>query len=305
MRSYIARRLFHTLFVLLGVATIAFALLRLSGDPVALIMPLDATDADIARVRTAFGYDRPVLVQYGDFLARAVRGDFGTSIRHQQPALELVLGRMPATVQLMAAALFVALAIALPLGVFSALYPNSPIDRLGVVMALVGQAIPNFFLGIVLILFFSVQWGMLPSSGRGGIEHLVLPALTLGTASAAFINRLLRSSLREVLTTDYVRTARAKGRSRGAIVVHHALRNAAIPVLTVLGLQIVQLVGGAIVTETVFAYPGAGLLLVQSLANRDIPVVQAFVVVIAVVVAVVNLVVDLLYGWVDPRIGTA
>ena len=305
MRSYIARRLFHTLFVLLGVATIAFALLRLSGDPVALIMPLDATDADIARVRTAFGYDRPVLVQYGDFLARAVRGDFGTSIRHQQPALELVLRRMPATVQLMAAALFVALAIALPLGVFSALYPNSPIDRLGVVMALVGQAIPNFFLGIVLILFFSVQWGMLPSSGRGGIEHLVLPALTLGTASAAFINRLLRSSLREVLTTDYVRTARAKGRSRGAIVVHHALRNAAIPVLTVLGLQIVQLVGGAIVTETVFAYPGAGLLLVQSLANRDIPVVQAFVVVIAVVVAVVNLVVDLLYGWVDPRIGTA
>ena len=305
MRSYIARRLFHTLFVLLGVATIAFALLRLSGDPVALIMPLDATDADIARVRTAFGYDRPVLVQYGDFLARAVRGDFGTSIRHQQPALELVLGRMPATVQLMAAALFVALAIALPLGVFSALYPNSPIDRLGVVMALVGQAIPNFFLGIVLILFFSVQWGMLPSSGRGGIEHLVLPALTLGTASAAFINRLLRSSLREVLTTDYVRTARAKGRSRGAIVVHHALRNAAIPVLTVLGLQIVQLVGGAIVTETVFAYPGAGLLLVQSLANRDIPVVQAFVVVIAVVVAVVNLIVDLLYGWVDPRIGTA
>ena len=305
MRSYIARRLFHTLFVLLGVATIAFALLRLSGDPVALIMPLDATDADIARVRTAFGYDRPVLVQYGDFLARAVRGDFGTSIRHQQPALELVLGRMPATVQLMAAALFVALAIALPLGVFSALYPNSPVDRLGVVMALVGQAIPNFFLGIVLILFFSVQWGMLPSSGRGGIEHLVLPALTLGTASAAFINRLLRSSLREVLTTDYVRTARAKGRSRGAIVVHHALRNAAIPVLTVLGLQIVQLVGGAIVTETVFAYPGAGLLLVQSLANRDIPVVQAFVVVIAVVVAVVNLIVDLLYGWVDPRIGTA
>lgn len=305
MRSYIARRLLHTLFVLLGVATIAFALLRLSGDPVALIMPLDATDADIARVRTAFGYDRPVLVQYGDFLARAVQGDFGTSIRHQQPAMSLVLGRMPATLQLMGAALFVALAIALPLGVFSALYPNSWIDRFGVVMALVGQAIPNFFLGIVLILFFSVQWGMLPSSGRGGIEHLVLPALTLGTASAAFINRLLRSSLREVLATDYVRTARAKGRSRGAIVVRHALRNAAIPVLTVLGLQVVQLVGGAIVTETVFAYPGAGLLLVQSLANRDIPVVQAFVVVIAVVVALVNLAVDLLYGWVDPRIGTA
>lgn len=236
---------------------------------------------------------------------RAVRGDFGTPIRHQRPAMGLVLGRMPATVQLMGAALFVALAIALPLGVFSALFPNSWIDRLGVVMALVGQALPNFFLGIVLILFFAVQWGLLPSTGRGGLEHLVLPALTLGTASAAFINRLLRSSLREVLATDYVRTARAKGRSPGAIVLHHALRNAAIPVLTVLGLQVIQLVGGAIVTETVFAYPGAGVLLVQSLANRDIPVVQAFVVIIAVVVAFVNLVVDLLYGWVDPRISVA
>jgi ABC-type dipeptide/oligopeptide/nickel transport system permease component len=172
-------------------------------------------------------------------------------------------------------------------------------------MALIGQAVPNFFLGIVLILFFSVQLNVLPSSGRGGIEHLLLPAITLGTASAAFINRLLRSSLREVLATDYIRTARAKGRSRRDIVFHHALRNAAIPVLTVIGLQIVQLVGGAIVTETVFAYPGAGLLLVQSLGNRDIPVIQAFVLLIALVVIVVNLVVDMIYGWLDPRISLA
>ncbi len=276
--------------------------MRLSGDPAALMMPLDASDEDVARLRTALGFDRPWWVQYGDFFVRAVQGDFGTSIRHQQPAMEMVLGRLPATLQLMGMALGVALAIALPLGILSALYPNSFIDRFGVVVALVGQAIPNFFLGIVLIMFFSVQWQLLPSSGRGGLEHLVLPAITLGTASAAFINRLLRSSLREVLSTDYIRTARAKGRSWREVVVLHALRNAAIPVLTVIGLQVVQLVGGAIVTETVFAYPGAGLLLVQSLGNRDIPVIQAFVMMIAVVVTLVNLGVDLLYGLLDPRI---
>ncbi|MBA2665599.1 MAG: ABC transporter permease [Trueperaceae bacterium] len=302
MKAYIARRLLYAAFVLLGVSIIVFFLVRLTGDPAGLMMPLDATAEDVARMRRALGFDRPLPIQYADFLIRAVQGDFGTSIRHQQPAMGMVLGRLPATLQLMGMALFVALIIAVPLGILSALYPNSFIDRFGVVMALVGQAVPNFFLGIVLILFFSVQMNLLPSSGRGGIEHLLLPAVTLGTASAAFINRLLRSSLREVLGTDYIRTARAKGRSRREIVFHHALRNAAIPVVTVIGLQIVQLVGGAIVTETVFAYPGAGLLLVQSLGNRDIPVIQAFVLLIAVVVIVVNLVIDLLYGWLDPRI---
>ena len=305
MRSYIARRVLSAAFVLVGVSLIVFFLVRLSGDPAGLMMPLDATAEDVARMRTALGFDRPLPIQYADFFVRALQGDFGISIRHQQPAMGMVLGRLPATLQLMGMALFVALLIAVPLGILSALYPNSFIDRFGVVMALVGQAVPNFFLGIVLILFFSVQMNLLPSSGRGGFEHLILPAITLGTASAAFINRLLRSSLREVLGTDYIRTARAKGRSRQEIVFRHALRNAAIPVLTVIGLQIVQLVGGAIVTETVFAYPGAGLLLVQSLGNRDIPVIQAFVLLIAVVVIVVNLVVDVLYGWLDPRISIA
>ena len=305
MRAYIGRRILYALFVLVGVSIIVFFLVRLTGDPAGLMLPLDATAEDVERMQRALGFDRPLLVQYGDFVVRAVQGDFGTSIRHQQPAMGMVLGRLPATLQLMGMALFVALVIAIPLGILSALYPNSLIDRLGVVMALVGQAVPNFFLGIVLILFFSVQLNVLPSSGRGGLEHLLLPAITLGTASAAFINRLLRSSLREVLGTDYIRTARAKGRSRRDIVFHHALRNAAIPVLTVIGLQIVQLVGGAIVTETVFAYPGAGLLLVQSLGNRDIPVIQAFVLLIALVVIVVNLVVDMVYGWLDPRISLA
>lgn len=305
MRGYLIRRLLYAAFVLLGVSVIVFFLVRLSGDPAALMMPLDASDEEVEQLRTSLGFNRPLPVQYLEFLRRGLSGDFGTSIRHQQPAMAMVLGRMPATLQLLGMSLLVALIVAIPMGILSGLYPNSLIDRISAVMALVGQAIPNFFLGIVLILFFSVQLNWLPSSGRGGIEYLVLPAITLGTAAAAFINRLLRSSLREVLETDYIRTARAKGRSWRATVFNHALRNAAIPVVTIIGIQIIQLVGGAIVTETVFAYPGAGLLLVQSLANRDIPVIQAFVMLIALIVILVNLVIDLIYGLIDPRISVA
>ncbi|MEX2500799.1 MAG: ABC transporter permease [Trueperaceae bacterium] len=302
MTTYLARRLLYSVFVLFGVSLLVFFLVRLAGDPTALMLPLDATQADEERIRRAYGFDRPVPIQYLDFLTGAVQGDLGTSIRHQQSALGMVLARFPATLQLLAASLGVALIVAIPLGILSALHPDSWIDRFGVTLALVGQAFPNFLLGLVLIMLFSVHLGWLPSSGRGSAAHLILPAVTLGTAAAAFLNRLLRSSLLEVLSSDYVRTAHAKGRSRTAAVFHHALRNAAIPVLTVLGLQILQLVGGAIVTETVFAYPGAGLLLVQSLGNLDFPIVQAFVLVVAVAVAFVNLVIDLLYGLIDPRI---
>lgn len=302
MRTYLLRRVLYAIFVIFGVSVIVFLLLRLTGDPAGLMLPLDATDEEVAQLRRALGFDRPLPVQYVDFVGRAVQGDFGISTRHRQSAMEMVMGRMPATFQLMGLSLLFALLIAIPMGVFSALLPDSFVDRVGVFLALVGQAIPNFFLGIVLILFFAVGLGWLPSSGRGGIGHLVLPAVTLGTGAAAFINRLLRSSLREVLATDYVRTARAKGRSWPITVVRHALRNAAIPVVTIVGIQIIQLFGGAIVTETVFAYPGAGLLLVQSLGNRDIPVVQAFVMLVAVAVVIVNLVVDLVYAALDPRI---
>lgn len=302
MRAYLLRRLLYAAFVVFGVSIVVFLLVRLTGDPAGLMLPLDATAEDVARLRRTLGFDRPLPVQYLDFAGRALQGDFGTSTRHQQPAMAMVLARMPATLQLMGLSLLVALLVAVPMGVLSALLPDSWVDRFGVVLALVGQAIPNFFLGIVLILFFSVTLNWLPSSGRGGLEHLILPALTLGTAAAAFINRLLRSSLREVLATDYVRTARAKGRSWPVTVLRHALRNAAIPVTTVVGIQIIQLFGGAIVTETVFAYPGAGLLLVQSLGNRDIPVVQAFVMLVAVAVVLVNLLIDLIYGALDPRI---
>lgn len=302
MRAYLLRRLLYAVFVIFGVTIVVFLLLRLTGDPAGLMLPLDATDEDVARLRETLGFDRPLPVQYVDFLARALQGDFGESTRHRQPAMEMVLGRLPATFQLMGLSLAFALLIAIPMGVLSALLPDSVLDRLGVIVALVGQAIPNFFLGIVLILLFSVTLNWLPSSGRGGFQHLILPALTLGTAAAAFINRLLRSSLREVLATDYVRTARAKGRSWLTTVLRHAFRNAAIPVTTIVGIQIIQLFGGAIVTETVFAYPGAGLLLVQALGNRDIPVVQAFVMLVAVVVVIVNLLVDLAYAALDPRI---
>ncbi|NDJ60371.1 MAG: ABC transporter permease [Chloroflexi bacterium] len=302
MGTFLARRLIFSAFVLLGVSVIVFGLLRLSGDPTALMLPIDATEEDEIVLRRALGLDEPLPVQYLTFLSRAVVGDFGTSIRHRQPALQMVAERIPATLELAALSFVVALLIALPLGIFSALYPNSFIDRLSVLMALVGQAVPTFLLGIILILVVSVQLQLLPAFGRGGIENLILPALTLGTYSAAFINRLLRSSILEVLDTDFIRTARAKGFANRYIVIRHALKNAAIPVITVMGLQVSALLSGSVVTETVFAYPGAGLLLVQALGNRDFPVVQAFVMVIAVLVIIINLVVDVIYGLVDPRV---
>lgn len=302
MYSFLLKRLFYSIFVLLGLSLIVFLLTRLSGDPTALMLPIDATADDEAMMRAYLGLDQPLPLQYASFVGRALAGDFGISIRHRQPAMSMVLERMPATLQLTAAAFTIALLIAIPLGILSALYPNSLIDRISVVMALFGQAIPTFLLGIVLILFFAVQLRWLPSSGRGGLEYLILPALTLGPYSAAVINRLLRANLREVLNKDYIRTAKAKGFSDSAIMLRHALKNAAIPVVTVMGLQIASLLSGSVVTETVFAYPGAGLLLVQALGNRDFPVVQAFVILTGVLVILINLVLDLLYALLDPRI---
>jgi ABC-type dipeptide/oligopeptide/nickel transport system permease component len=302
MTDILIRRLFHSIFVLIGVSIIVFGLVRLSGDATALLLPIDATEEDEAQLRAALGLDGSLPVQYLNFAGRALTGDFGTSIRHRQPAMEMVMDRLPATFQLAAASFAIALAISIPLGILSALYPNSFIDRISVLMALIGQAIPTFLLGILLIILVAVQLRWLPSSGRGGVEHLILPSLTLGTYSAAIINRLLRSSLLEVMNEDYIRTSRAKGFREQYIVLVHALKNAAIPVVTVMGLQIGNLISGSVVTETVFAYPGAGLLLVQSLGNRDFPVVQAFVMVIALVVILINLVVDIIYGLIDPRV---
>ncbi len=302
MLRIFTRRLYHSIFVLIGVSIIVFGLVRLSGDPTALLLPIDATAEDEAQLRRALGLDSPIPVQYVNFARRAVVGNFGTSIRHRQPAMDMVVERLPATFQLAGASFGIALLIAIPLGILSALYPNSIIDRISVLLALVGQAIPTFLLGILLIIFLAVPVDWIPAGGRGGWQHLLLPSLTLGTYSAAIINRLLRSSLLETMNEDYIRTVKAKGFGNAYAVMQHALKNAAIPVVTVMGLQIGNLIGGSVVTETVFAYPGAGLLLVQSLGNRDFPVVQAFVMVVAVLVILINLFVDIIYGLLDPRV---
>lgn len=305
MGKYLFRRFIHACFVLLGVSIVVFLLARIGGDPTDLMAPLDATPEDIATLRRSLGFDRPLLVQYVDFVTKGLTGDFGLSIRHQQPAMTMVLDRVPATIQLTVTTLIIALFIAIPLGIVSALRPNSILDRLSVVVALSGQSIPTFLLGIVLIIIFAVQLRWLPSSGRGTFEHLILPSLTLGPFYAAMVNRLLRSSLREELGKDYIRTVRSKGFGEHYILLRHALKNAAIPVVTVMGLQIGALISGSIVTETVFAYPGAGLLLVQALRNRDFPIIQAYVVFVALIVVIINLAVDVLYGYLDPRIRLA
>jgi peptide/nickel transport system permease protein len=238
----------------------------------------------------------------GIFVVHAAQGDFGESYRHHQPAFPLVIERLPATLQLAFAALLVSLVLALPAGILAALKRGTAFDVISRMVALLGQAMPTFWLGLMLILLFAVRLKWLPPNGRGGIEYLVLPALTLGAYSAALTMRLLRSSLLEVLGKDYIRTGRAKGLRESSVVLRHALKNAAIPVVTVLGLQMGRLLAGAVVTETVFGYGGMGLLAVQAILGRDLTVVQAFVMVAAVIILAINLVVDLLYAVLDPRI---
>ncbi len=302
MGRFLLVRLSHALLVVFGVSLIAFGLMHLSGDPAALLLPPSATRQDIELFRRQLGLDRPLPVQYLDFLSHAARGDFGRSLRHDQPALELVLERVPATLELSAVALALALLIAIPLGILAAVRRGSIFDQASLVLSLIGQAFPIFWLGILLIIVVAENLRWLPASGRGGPQHLVLPALALSSYSTAMITRLLRSSLLEVLGADFIRTARAKGLSGRAVLLGHAVKNAALPVVTVIGLQIGALLGGAVITEEVFAYPGMGRLAVQAIANRDFTVVQAFVVLMAVVIVAINLLVDLLYAWLDPRV---
>jgi ABC-type dipeptide/oligopeptide/nickel transport system permease component len=302
MSVYVARRLVQSLVVLLGISVVVFIVLHLTGDPTPLMLPLDASAEEIARFRHARGFDDPLPVQYWRFLRGVLRGDFGTSIRHDEPALGLVFERMPATFQLTAAALGIALLLAIPAGIVSAVFRNTALDYASTVMTLIGQAMPTFWLGIMLILVFAVGLQILPSSGRGGIAHLILPAVTLGLFTTARTMRLTRSALLEVLGQDYVRTARAKGVAERAIVWKHALRNASIPVITIVGLELGTLLGGAVITETIFAWPGVGRLSVQAIYNRDYPLVQAAVFVLASIFVLVNLAVDLVYTYLDPRI---
>ena len=302
MKSYLLRRLWQSLLVIFGVSVVVFLILHLTGDPAALMLPPDATAEDIAKFRHDMGFDDPVAVQYVRFLKGAVRGDFGQSIRHGEPAMGLVVERLPATFELAGAGLVIALALAIPAGIVSAVRRNTSIDYISTVVALLGQAMPTFWLGIMLILVFSVRLNWLPSSGRGDVEHLILPAITLGLFTTARITRLTRSGMLEVLGQDYIRTARAKGMGEPPVVWKHALKNAAIPIVTIVGIELGTLLGGSVITETIFAWPGVGRLSVQAIFNRDYPVVQSAVFLLASTFVIVNFLVDVVYTYLDPRI---
>jgi len=302
MTSHLLRRLWQAVLVLFGVSVVVFLILHLTGDPAALLLPPDATAEDVAQFRKVMGFDDPVFVQYARFLKGALRGDFGESVRHGEPAMPLVLERLPATFELAGAGLLLALCVAIPAGIISAVRRNTAIDYMSTVVALLGQAMPTFWLGIMLILVFSVRLSWLPSSGRGDFEHLILPAITLGFFTTARITRLTRSGMLEVLGQDYIRTARAKGVSERPVVWKHALKNASIPIVTIVGIELGTLLGGSVITETIFAWPGVGRLSVQAIFNRDYPVVQAAVFILASTFVFLNFLVDIAYTWLDPRI---
>jgi ABC-type dipeptide/oligopeptide/nickel transport system permease component len=302
MKTFLLRRLWQSLVVLLGVSFVVFLILHLTGDPALVLLSPEATPEDVRRFREAMGFNDPFLVQYWRFVTGALRGDFGQSVRHGEPAFNLVVERMPATFELAGAALLLALVLAIPAGIVSAVRRNTVLDYVSTVIALLGQSMPTFWLGIMLILLLSVQLQLLPSSGRGTFEHLILPAVTLGLFTTARITRLTRSGMLEVLNQDYIRTARAKGVSDRPVVWKHALKNAAIPIVTIVGIELGTLLGGSVITETIFAWPGVGRLSVQAIYNRDYPVVQAAVFLLATTFVVVNLLVDLVYTYLDPRI---
>ena len=290
---------------LVGVVTLVFFLLRLSGDPIALLVGPGATGADIARLRHAYGFDQPLWIQYLDYLRHAGTGDLGTSVVYHQAALAVVLEKVPATLELTGAALLIAIPLAVPAGILAAVWRDSWADRALLLLTLLGQSFPYFFLGIILILVFSVQLGWFPTSGNDSPLHVVLPALTLALYSIARTMRLMRTSLITTLGADYVRTATAKGLLRRLVVIRHAVLNALIPVVTAIGLDVGNLLGGAVVTETVFGWPGVGRLIVQAVSQRDYPVVQAGVVYVALIFFAINTGLELVYRLLDPRLRTA
>lgn len=325
------RRFIGAIPVLLGVSFIVFFLMHLApGDPVNLLLGDAATEAEIERTRREWGLDRPLVVQYWEFIRRAVRGDFGMSLRYGVPVSTLIFERLPATLELAFASLFVAIIISLPIGVYSAIKHNSFWDHSGMTLAMIGVSLPNFWLGIMLIFFLGGQLNLLPVAGRieygieikpitnlylvdslltgnlaglwSALQHLLMPAVTLGTSLAAIVTRIARSSVLEVIGQDYITTARAKGLSEQAVIWKHTLRNAMITIITILGLQLGALLAGSVITETVFSWPGIGGLLIQAISTRDYKLVQGVIFFFAIMYFIVNLIVDLLYMWVDPRI---
>ncbi len=300
---FFARRLLVTLPIMAGVLILVFFLIHLvPGDPVDLMLGEQARAADREQLRASLGLDVPLQQQFLNYLTRTLRGDLGESLHYRRGVAGLIAERLPATLELMLASMVIALFLAIPLGVLAALFRGRALDQLAGGLAVAGAAMPNFWLGPLLILAFSIHLDWLPVNGRGQLAHLVLPSLTLGTALAALLSRITRSSLLEVFGEDYMRTARAKGLTTHAVLFIHAMPNAFIPVLTVMGLQIGTLLSGAIITESIFDWPGLGGLLLQSIYARDYPLVQGCILTIALSYAGVNLLVDLLYGWIDPRI---
>lgn len=302
MWRFARQRLPEVLVVLLGVLTLVFFTMRLSGDPTVLMVGPQGSEADIVRLRHALGFDRPLLVQYVDFVWHVLRGDFGQSLRFQQPAAALVLQTLPATVLLAVLGFLLSLAIAVPLGVVAATRRGTWLDLGSSVLALFGQSMPSFWLGLMLILAFAVRLHWFPTGGIGGPSHLVLPAVTMALYTMARTARLTRAGVLEVLRQDFIRTAKAKGLPQRVVIFKHALRGAALPVVTILGLEFGTLLGGAVVTETVFSYPGVGRLVVQAILTRDYPLVEAAVCYLALLFVLINLGLDLFYAWLDPRI---
>ena len=302
MRQYIYKRLWQGAIAIVGALFIVFIAQRLSGDPVALLLPMDATEEDFAAMRVELGLDRPFVVQFGLFFSDAVRGDFGDSYLWNQPAMSLLLDRLPATLELALAGLVFAILLAVPLGVLSAAYRGGWIDNTAKLFAMLGQAMPGFWVGLLLIVVIAVKLQWLPAYGRGTLAHLILPAIALGWYPVAAMTRTLRSSMLDILESDYIRMERAVGIPERLIIWRYALRNAAVPLVTMIGVYFANMLGGAFVIEVVFAWPGVGRTVVEAVFARDFPVVQAGVVLASVVFVVVNLIVDLSYGVIDPRI---
>jgi len=302
MGSYFLRRLYHSFIVIFGITLIIFVITHMIGDPVSLLLSPEATQADREQFKHELGLDRPVHIQYLVFLKDAIRGNFGISFRHQRPALGLVIQHLPATLELTVAAMILSIVISIPLGVLASIKPGSFLDRAGMTFALFGQSAPVFWIGIMFILLFGVKLRWFPVSGRGGIEYLIMPAMTLALFSTAAQTRLTRSSMMDVLDKDFIRTARSKGLMERRVIMKHALKNALIPIITIVALQFGMMLSGAVITETIFAWPGVGRLAVNAIYNRDYPVIQAAVFVTSALFIFINLFVDVIYTKIDPRI---
>jgi peptide/nickel transport system permease protein len=302
VRRYVLARLAQSALVVLLSLTAVFGMVRLGGDPVLLFLPMDIQAKDVNEIRQRLGFNDPLIVQYGRFMAGAVRGNFGESLRYRRDAFGLVLERLPATLLLAGASMALTLVVAVPLGVVTAVRRDTLVDHVGTLATVLGQATPGFWLGLMLIYLFAVQLRWLPTGGYGTLAQLIMPSVVLAAFFSARVARLTRSAMLEVLGEEYIKTARAKGLGEGRVISKHTLRNAAIPIVTLAGLEAGQLLGGAVVTETIFAWPGLGRLTVQALLNRDFPVVMAAVSFTSVVYTLMNLGVDLAYGWLDPRV---